>query len=594
MLVSAALAQGPSASSADPAPAPVPAFRQADHIAVIVVQGPIDRWTAHSVERRIQAAEAGGANALCFELNTPGGEVDAVLRITNAIKASSISNTVAWVRPDAYSGGALIALACREIVVADPAAIGDAFQVIPTFGGGRAGLRAPTADERTKILPVIMSDVVDSARRNGYDEALVQAMVIDGVELWLVEHTPSGRRYCVDEREYRALFAADPPRTRPMLTGVTGGRYQATGEGPSPDTAEPFSLPPPPRRSGVADGAPAPEPTPDARRFRPAGKHLDDIAEAFENESTRLDLEIATETSRPYFGTLSEADRAEYQPLGYVCDGTSAVVLHTQEAVALALAARVVKSDAELLAFFGAKTMARSHMVWSEHVAAFLTNPVVRGVLIVVFLLALFIEMVSPGLIVPITVSLLALAGLIGPPMLVGMAGWWEIVAIAAGLALVGIEVFVLPGFGLFGVLGVISLFVGLVGTFIPTGPSATPTDGLAWGATTVLLALITSGIGMYFIAKHAGSIPLLSRLILSDSAPEDSGLLAFAPTPTGPQVGDTGTTLTPLRPVGQAEFDSGIADVTSDAGFVDAGRPVRVTANDRFRILVEPAEDRA
>jgi membrane-bound serine protease (ClpP class) len=95
----------------------VPAERQADKVVAITIEGPIDATTALSVRRRIALAEKGGANAIVIEINSPGGELGAVLEITNAIKASAISNTVAWVNPDAYSGGAIVALACREIVL---------------------------------------------------------------------------------------------------------------------------------------------------------------------------------------------------------------------------------------------------------------------------------------------------------------------------------------------------------------------------------------------------------------------------------------------------------------------------------------------
>lgn len=147
-------------------PLVVPAFRQADRVAVITVEGGIDAITAMSVRRRIAAAESAGMNAMVFEINSPGGEVGAVLEITNAIKGSSIDNTVAWINPDAYSGGAIVALACREIVTNSPASMGDAFPVTLTRvpGQNRMGLRGLTPDERTKLLPVLLADVTEIGR----------------------------------------------------------------------------------------------------------------------------------------------------------------------------------------------------------------------------------------------------------------------------------------------------------------------------------------------------------------------------------------------------------------------------------------------
>lgn len=606
-VVSSALAQDAATSGT---PASIPTFRQADDIAIIVIEGPIDEWTAHSVERRISDAEAGGADAIVFELDTPGGGVGAVLRITNAIKGSSVANTVAWVHPDAYSGGAIIALACREIVISDPGAVGDAFQVIPAGGPFGGGLRAPTPDERTKILPVIMSDVVDSARRNGYDEWLVQAMVIDGVELWLIEDAQTGQRYTIDEDEYRALFDEAPPRGRPMLAGVTGGRYESTREGPQ--ASSPVAPPSAPRdiptEEEADDGAPAADessepddifgdlpPTPEGQKFRPAGRNLNDIADAFEDESVRQSLEITSETQRPYFTTISESEKDRYTPLGYVCDGTNAVILRTEDAINLGLASRVINTDEELQAFFGAESLTRLQTSWSERAAAFLASPGIRMLLIVVFLLSLFVEMVSPGMFVPLLISLVALAGLMGPPMVVGMAGWWEALAIVGGIALLGVEVFVLPGMGLFGVIGIVSIFVGLVGTFIPdsgSGLRSNPGE-LAWSAGMVLLALLTAGIGMFFITKHMGSLPILNRLVLGASSDEPEGAFAMMAPPQSDlvPVGSEGVSITPLRPSGQAEIEGEVCDVVSDMGYVEPGQRVRVVRANRFSLVVEPIE---
>ncbi|MEX0876025.1 MAG: hypothetical protein WD114_01080, partial [Phycisphaerales bacterium] len=265
----------------------IPAARQADRVAVITVHGPIDAITAMSVTRRIEAAEKAGMDAMVLEVDSPGGELGAVLEISNAIKSSSIVNSVGWVNPDAYSGGAIIALACREIVTSDPASFGDAF--IVTFGGG--GLRALSPDERTKLLPPLMADVTDSARRSGYDEYLVQAIVADGIELWLAEDIETGQRLAINAQEYRMLFGEDPPRGKPMLAEVTGGartsRPVPEDAAPAGDGAEEQPIEEPVAGEGSSEEPGAEEREvargDDPNAYRPASETLEDVAREFES-----------------------------------------------------------------------------------------------------------------------------------------------------------------------------------------------------------------------------------------------------------------------------------------------------------------------
>lgn len=581
-----------------PPPAAVPAYRQADKVVVITMEGPIDAITAMSIRRRIAAAEAGGANAIVIDINSPGGEVGAVLEITNAIKASSIDNTVAWINPDAYSGGAIVALACREIVVNSPASMGDAFPVTMTSvpGQNRIGLRGLTPDERTKILPVLLADITDSARRNGWDEYMVQAVVIDGIELWWVENTADGTRLAVNEEEFRMLFGRPPVRGRPLLAGVTGGVREARTPEPvdnEPSEAMPTDIPP------AQSTRPVPQPTPDegSQPFLPASDALDDVAREFAMPE-RSELRLDRASQRP---VLTPADAGRFTDLGYLTDGTAPIVMRDDQMRQFGFSATTIRNDDELRAHFGATEMVRANENWSERLVRFMTGGVVRGLLIVVMLVALFIEMMSPGLTVPGIIAAAALVLLLAPPALIGAAGWWEFVAIGIGVVLLGIEIFVLPGFGLFGILGVVALFTGLLGTFIPAGGAlsnpATQQE-LIRGATIILLSVVTAGVGMYLIARHFNRLPFLDRLVLGatpgdeeeEGARADAELLRAASRLSNLPlaVGMTGVAVTALRPAGAVEIDGRVFDVVSGLGVIDPGTPIRVVAVERFRVVVE------
>jgi membrane-bound serine protease (ClpP class) len=259
-----------------------------------------------------------------------------------------------------------------------------------------------------------------------------------------------------------------------------------------------------------------------------------------------------------------------------------------------------IRTDDDLKAFFGATSLHRMNANWSEGLVVILTNMFVRAVLLIVFLVALFVEMSHPGALVPGAIAAIALVLLLGPPMLVGLAAWWEIGAILLGLVLVAIEIFAIPGFGVIGIAGLILLFVGMVATFSRDGggfpDSAANRAELLKGATTVLVSMITAGVAMYFVAKHFGSLPLLNRFVLKSTGPDDeeafegAGTLiaAMGEEDAPARLGDMGKAITPLRPAGRVQINDRMVDAVAELGYIPAGAIVRVSSVTAFRVGVE------
>ncbi|MDP6693721.1 MAG: hypothetical protein QF444_05275, partial [Phycisphaerales bacterium] len=194
-------------------PTPVPAYRQANTVAVITIDGEVDNITASSLKRRL--AEATDADAIVIELNTPGGGLLPTLEICYELKNNAQPNTVAWIHPHAFSAGTIIALSCREIIVSPNSTFGDAAPV--------TAMGPIPATERAKIESPILAEVVDSARRNHYDERLVEAFVSVGVELWLLQSVETNEIICVNASEYERIFGETPPKNfSPIASPVVG------------------------------------------------------------------------------------------------------------------------------------------------------------------------------------------------------------------------------------------------------------------------------------------------------------------------------------------------------------------------------------
>jgi len=574
-------AQGPSAA--------VPASRQAARVVVLPIRSAIDRFTVRSMERRLARAADEGAQAVVIELDTPGGEVGAVLELSDLIKNAQTPNIVAWVNNQAFSGGAIVAMACPTIVTNDPATLGDALpiQIAPVVG-----LIQMQPEERQKILAPLLVDLIDSARRNGYDEKLVQGFVSLGVELWLIERTrpgpngePVGERLFIDLAEYRMLFGEPPAARTPQIPSAKVA--QADGDAPP--------RPDPPRDrggQGEADrgpdsGAQPPEGD-DPTAFKPAAPGLAGL-----DDRGEVSMGLAVDSDRP---VLSEADRDAWRVVAYVTDGKAPVTMTSAQLVRYGLATAVVRDDAQLKAFFGASDLDRYEEGPFIAVARFLGNPIVRGVLMVVVLVSFFVELASPGLGVGGAIGLGAVIALLAPPAMVGMAGWWEFAAIGVGAILVVVEIFLLPGVGIAGVSGAALLFVGLIGTFV--GPGGFQTRGeLLAGVVAVVMALATAGVIVFFLARNFSSIPLFKSLILAESVGEQSqGVLAAMDPQThpGPRQGEVGRAVSALRPSGKARFGEQILDVVSVGPVIVTGQRVRVVRADGFSVVVEPDEEGA
>lgn len=563
----------------DATPTTVPASRQADNVAVITLRTgdtPIDSVIARSFIRRLQLAEQSGADAVVVDIDTPGGEIGAVLDISEAIKGSSIENTAAWINHKAFSGGAIIALACRDVLVSDPAQMGIA---LPIGVDPLGQLVELPPEERGKLMIPLIRDVIDSVRRKNrdayvWDEFLAQGIISTGVELWWVEHTGTGQRIAINRAEYRTLFGEAPRDTPPRIGSVTVAGGVAMSDAVLPVEGEPLP--------GADDTA-----------IPPAAPKLEAVAKAAAGGQQ-------FPTRRPI---ITPEQQGQWRLIERISDGTAPLVLNADDLRDFNFAANEspIRSLDALEDWFGAKAVTRVDPLWSEGLVRFLTSNIVRGVLLVLFLLGLFVEMVSPGMVLPGLISMLALGALLVPPFLIGMANWWEIAAIIGGILLILAEIFVFPGFGVAGVLGVVFLFGGLFGTFIPDQRSlfADPSEqqrDLLFAAVTMILAVSTAGVGAWLISRHFGTLPLLRRLVLEEERGGDEELIRAMepPAPELVAVGDAGAAVTPLRPSGRVQIGESIIDAVAEGGYISSGRPVRVVEVTPFRIVVAEAADKA
>ncbi len=220
---------------------------------------------------------------------------------------------------------------------------------------------------------------------------------------------------------------------------------------------------------------------------------------------------------------------------------------------------------------------------WAENVVRFLTHPVVSSLLITIAMLGIILEMRTPGFGIPGGLGLTSLALFFWGHWLVQLAGWEELLLGVAGLILLAIEVLVIPGFGVAGVLGVIAIIASLVLSLV--GPGFTITFILA-AAGRVVFALLFALLASLVLLRFLPHLPFGRRLVLKRGLAAAEGY-ASAPEIDSQWLGKTGLASSPLRPAGIADIDGRRVDVVSDGEHIDAGQFIRVTRVDGNRVVV-------
>lgn len=219
---------------------------------------------------------------------------------------------------------------------------------------------------------------------------------------------------------------------------------------------------------------------------------------------------------------------------------------------------------------------------WAELVVRFLTNPIVSPLLLSLGMLGLIFEIKTGAFGLGGLISLTALGLFFGSHLLLGLAGWEEVLLLGVGLIGLGVEVFLLPGFGIAGVLGIVliasSMLLALIGA-APTGA-----DVVQAGAVLAAALVVTTAVVFGWL-RHLPNSTRWSGLFLRESAHASEGFIS-APL-RDELVGRTGIALTDLRPSGTAVFDDERLDVVTEGEFVKSGSSVTVLQSDGYRHIV-------
>ena len=260
------------------------------------------------------------------------------------------------------------------------------------------------------------------------------------------------------------------------------------------------------------------------------------------------------------------------------------LTLSADEAVEVGYAEGVYADLDELLESLEASSavVVTTRTNWAEAFVRFLTNPVVAPLLLSLGFLGLLFEVKTPGFGFGGLAGLIGLGLFFGAHLIVGLAGWEELMLIMAGLVLIGLEVFVIPGFGAAGALGILALGAGIVLSMLGRFPTLMDM-GISFMVVTA--AMIFTGVSAYAFLRHLRWSRRLGGIFLRQATAKEEGYISGDVRPD--LLGRLGTAATDLRPAGVGMFGDERLDVVSEGPWIESGQTIEIIQSEGYRHVV-------
>ena len=328
---------------------------------------------------------------------------------------------------------------------------------------------------------------------------------------------------------------------------------------------------------------------------------------------TRVELWEAVVNGEIRALTLQELERlerggtAQVQRVEIISPEGSLLTLTAGEALRYGLSSGLLENRQELFYTLGITgNVVDSSPSAADGLISFLTSGPVQTLLILLALVMLFLEFQSPGFGIPGVAAVICFLVVFGASAMLGRVGSLEILLFLLGLAFLIVEIFVLPGFGVLGILGFIIVGTSLV---LSMQDFVVPQMDWEWALlgrnmTVVFSSLLAAVTGIAIIALFSPKIRLFDRIMLKAQIVGTAG----GPDPDSPMgkaitlepsvpleddenlaalVGKTGTADSVLRPSGRALINGNIYTVEADNEFVEPGKGIVVTRVRGNRIIV-------
>lgn len=211
-------------------------------------------------------------------------------------------------------------------------------------------------------------------------------------------------------------------------------------------------------------------------------------------------------------------------------------------------------------------------------ISRFFVNPYVRTVLLIIGMVGLLLEVISMTAIAG-SIGLIALVLFFGSHIVLGLAPWWIVPVFLVGLVFLGLEIFVIPGNGVTGIIGIVSVLISMFYTI------NNPTQA----AVSLVISSVVS-IGIFVAAfKYLPKSRLFSHFMLKSEETTSKGFSTSKPRLD--LEGAVGVAVSDLRPAGVALINDERIDVVTRGEYIKKDSPVRVEKVENVRVIVSEVE---
>lgn len=227
----------------------------------------------------------------------------------------------------------------------------------------------------------------------------------------------------------------------------------------------------------------------------------------------------------------------------------------------------------------------------TEDIISFFLNPVVSSVLILLILGGLYFEMQTPGVGFPIIASITALILYLVPYYLNGVAENWEILLFFIGIIFIALEVFVIPGFGVFGVIGLFASLSSLILIMLNNDMfdfTFVLSRDLIASSLSVFISVFSFGLLVLFGGIKLTDSEAFKKIALNETQEKGKGYVSKKYSDN--LLNMKGKSFTILRPSGKVIIDENIYDASTSGEYIDKNKNVIVTNNEGSSLKVKKA----